>query len=195
MKPINENAYLREMSTLLEKAARKWRAKKRPPEIFAISIWTDPQACASALNIETRRNSDRFVKRHIAWAKKERASWIREGDRKMADLFLIDLQMTRNGSPSDFEFRMLAEVKHRSFDCEWGQTAGAFRKLVPLLIRVRNDAAKAFGVFPVDPEAEVRINTARDWYARPVRLKAADRPGRTSGARQSAARGRPARAV
>src|SRR5687768_15658805 len=87
MRAIDEKAYLREMLTLIAKAAKRWRAKKRPPEIFAIAIWTDPQACASGFNIETRRNSDRAVKKEIEFNKKERAHWLREGDRAMARLF------------------------------------------------------------------------------------------------------------
>jgi hypothetical protein len=173
MRAVNEKAYLREMSSLIEKAATRWRAKKRPPEIFAIAIWTDAQACASGFNIETRRNSDRAIKRAIEFNKKERAYWLREGDRGMAKLFNPEQARRRNDDPADFEFAMLAEVKHRSFDRAWGQTPAAFKKLVPLLVQARNEAAKTFAAFPLDPEAEVAINTARSWYARPRRLKPA----------------------
>jgi hypothetical protein len=190
MRAINEKAYLREMLTLIEKAAKRWRAKKRPPEVFAIAIWTDAQACASGFNIETRRNSDRAIEREIEFNKKERAYWIREGDRGMARLFDPARSRKRNDDPADFEFAMLAEVKHRSFDGAWGQTPAAFKRLVPLLVQARNEAAKAFATFPLDPEAEVAINTARSWYARPRRLKPAAGSGAstTPAARRKAKR-------
>ena len=202
MRAINEKAYLREMSTLIDKAAKRWRTKRRPPPIFAIAIWTDAQACASGFNIETRRNSDRAIRREREFNKKERAYWLREGDRAMAKLFDPDRARTRNDNPADFEFARLAEVKHRSFDCAWGQTPAAFKRLLPLLVQARNEAAQAFSMFPLDPEAEVAVNTARSWYARPRRLKPAGGGGGGGGGaatttaakpRRTAARRRPKR--
>ena len=170
---MNKQAYLREMNALLAKAQKRWQAKKNRPPIFAIAVWTDPQAQASAVNIDTRRKSDAYVRHRKAFAEKEIKSLLKEGDRKMAALFREDLKVTRNNdNPADFEFVMLAEISHRGFSCDdEADEKPLWKELRPLLRQVQKRVLETFKSFEVEPDAEVAINAPMSWYAHPVRLK------------------------
>ena len=170
---VNKRAYLREMDAMLAKAQMRWQRNKKRPPIFAIAVWTDPQAQASAVNIDTRRNSDRFVRKHKAFAEKEIKYWLKEGDKKMAALFRNDLKTARNNdNPADFEFRLIAQTSHKSFECNSeADEKPLWKELRPLLRDVQKRVREVFASFEVEPDAQVAINSPRSWYAQPVRLK------------------------
>jgi hypothetical protein len=112
--------YVAEMRKLVNAAVVAWRSPSagiRPP-IFTVSIWTDPEAGRSAVNIDTRENSEMRVRHVNDYNCKQRAELAAEGDAEMAALF--EVVATRNCNPADFVHPELACCEHSSLPANWG---------------------------------------------------------------------------
>lgn len=162
--------YLQEMSRLVDEACAKFRTLPGSPVLYTASIWTDPDAACSAVNIDTWANSQAVVAQSNAYNDEKRAYWKAQGDEKMAALFGV---ATRNDSPADFTYRELALCRHRSIAENWEhRTSGrCWRTLEPLLDRVRHMAAERLRTLPLHPDAILATNTHEDWFHHQVPLR------------------------
>lgn len=167
---FDRDLYLSEMRELLERAKRRWQEELSDVPIFAVNIWTDPAALASAVGLETRSNSDKKVAEMHEFALQERNRLLKRGDQRMADLFLPPLAAQRNESSADFAYRNFAETEHVSFDYDWGESEACWKDLEPALIEVRDLAMQLFRGFKLDPDAEVAVSSRNEWYDHPRRF-------------------------
>lgn len=167
--PIDSEHYLREMAQLVREAVSKWQERAGRPPVYAVSIWTDPAVATSAVSIETRRNSDEHVRQKNDYSRAQRELCLHDGDLEMAALF--DRIAVRNCNTADFEFPMFVMVKHNSFDIKWGRTSRCWRRLEPLLLRVRDAAIPAFAEVIAEEDAELSVNTSHEWYDHVVPLR------------------------
>ena len=167
---FDQSLYLAEMSKMLEVARERWQREHQKLPIFAVNVWTDPEAQFSAVNLETRSHSESQIAENHAFARQARERQLEQGNTRMADLFLEDLKCHRNTNPADFKFREFARTKHRSFGAAWASSPQCWDELEPYLIRVRDLAKAVFKDETLDPDAEVSINSRDSWYAHPLAL-------------------------
>src|SRR5580698_10593831 len=96
-------AYIAEMKQLVDEALEKVTRENPDFEIYTIGIWTDANAAASAINFDSKHNSDEKCQKSNEFNKKQNEYWTSQGDFEMAELFQQQLQ--RNCNPADFELR------------------------------------------------------------------------------------------
>jgi hypothetical protein len=161
--------YQREMSRLVDEACAKFRALPGSPVLYTASIWTDPDAACSAVNIDTWENSQVQCAKSNAFNDRHRARWLAEGDKKMAALFGV---ATRNDNPADFAYRELALCRHRSIAESWEHRSGGrcWFWLQPQIDRVRALASARLRTLPLHPDALLATNSREDWFHHQVRL-------------------------
>ncbi len=154
--------YLFEMQALVDLAMQLWADGDQEP-IYTVSIWTDPNAGASAISIDTKASSAKFIKKVNAFNKKERERLLAEGEAEMAALYGIE---SRNCSPADFEFRDFAEFRHRWFPPNWEENSdgACWELLLPILRQVASHAGAEFAKLSHEPDAILGINSSRDWF-------------------------------
>ena len=166
--------YQAEMRSLVTAAIRAWRALELPARkpIFTVSIWTDPNAAASAVSIDTRENSDCQVREVNEYNQRQHDRLVQEGDFEMAAHF--EDRATRNCNPADFAFREIASCRHDCFPENWeDKSVGAcWDQLEPALATVAAWACSEFQQLDLEPEAELAVNSRRDWYDNTWRLRA-----------------------
>jgi hypothetical protein len=168
---IDQRLYLEEMDRLLAAAKATLLAQSRDIELYTISIWTDPNAGVSAVNFDTRENSDQQVQQSNEWSKSYYDEHMAEGDEEMAALFLPT--EGRNQNPADFLFNKIATVEHRSFIGEARPIAIAgdtppdspiWPMLKPLLQIVQKRAHSLYRDLRLHTDARIAINSPRSWY-------------------------------
>jgi hypothetical protein len=162
--------YEHEMTKVLQRAAERLRAERPRLVIYSLSIWTDAPAKTSALSIDTKDNSEAKCARLRAFAAEQRAAAEATGETEMARLWARPI--SRNINPAEFALRDFAVVEHRSFDADW-TAEDYWQELAPALARVRVSAREIFRSFPLHPEAQVAVNSPREWYDEPVALRSA----------------------
>src|SRR5262245_51373331 len=167
---FDRGLYLREMSQMVDEACTKFRALPGSPVLYTASIWTDPDAACSAVNIDTWENSQVEVAKSNAFNDKYRAHWKAEGDEKMAALFGV---ATRNDSPADFAYRELTLCRHGSIAKNWEHRTGGrcWRTLEPLLDQVRAMAAERLRLLPLHTDAILATNSHEDWFHHQIPLR------------------------
>jgi hypothetical protein len=177
---FNQPKYIEEMTQLVRRAIEAWKSRSDRPLIYTISIWTDAGAQTSAVAIDTRSRSEAFVAEMRDFARKERDHLLKEGDLELAELFARDLRRRgRSRSPADFEFPMFESLRHKSFDSRWGNSEKCWRSLEPALLRVRDISVPLFRELPLEPDAELAVNSGSDWYDHAVRIGVGARPAKT----------------
>lgn len=164
--PFSSPAYLSEMRQLVTTAIAAWRnpsAGRRPP-IFTVSIWTDPDVRVSAVSIDTRQNSDAHVRRVNEYNRVHYDRYIAAGDADMAALF--EAQATRNCSPADFAYREIVSCKHKSFPANWEAVSDGkcWDDLEPALRELAEWARHELRNLETESDAELAVNSRRDWY-------------------------------
>lgn len=166
----NESLYLEEMRSLIETVVSRYAALPDAPVTYTISIWTDPDAAASAVSLDTFENSQAFVSDQNAWNAQMREDLLSRGDSEMAALF--ETQPERNCSPADFAYREFAEYAHQSFAPGWEEsTEGACWDLLePGLLRVAQEAAQALKSLRLHPAAILAVNSRQDWFDHTIEL-------------------------
>ena len=137
---LDQIKYLDEMSELFERVRLKFEKERPIDRIFVISIWTDPDAAASSVSLESRSHSDMFT----------------------------GTPGVPNDSPADFEYRDFSECEHSSFPKFWEEnTSGAcWGELEPALVAAANNAIRLFEKMPLEPDAVLGVNSSRDWFDR-----------------------------
>jgi hypothetical protein len=134
--------------------------------LHSFNIWTDPAAGVSAFSADTRRNSDRFVRKTNAWQRAEAKRLRSRGDLELADL--ADRPLTRTDNPADFEYRSIIKIEHSCWQRLLLRLRG-WDLVEDVLMRLRDEAAILIAQsLSTEPDAEVSIGTRHDWYDRPI---------------------------
>ena len=143
---FDKKRYFEEMTRLCEAARDQFLEQATGARIFVISVWTDPDAAASAVSFETRSHSDQFTEN----------------------------PGVPNDSPADFQFRDIAECDHLSFPKLWEEatSGGCWNDLEPALVGAAEIAAGIFVSLPLEDNATLGINSRRDWFDRRWTLNA-----------------------
>ncbi|HKO20197.1 MAG TPA: hypothetical protein VJU82_15070, partial [Acidobacteriaceae bacterium] len=165
MMEFAQETYRKEMRDLLRAAHDAAQRRLGDELIYTISIWTDPDAAMSAVSIDTREHSLAHIAALSSWAHEQVAKYsgTMENELEEALLNLPD----RDINPANFAYVDLAIKRHVSFPHDWAaETDGAcWQYLGPALQTVAEEALQLFAASPLDPEAEVGVNAANDWYA------------------------------
>ena len=174
MSAFNKDEYISEMRALLAQARANLQAQQPAVTAYTVNIWTDPDAACSAVNIDTIKNSQWRVDKSNRYSAAERERLLAVGDTDMAALFMP--QSGRNANPADFAVAGIAECEHTSFPQGWEQASDGecWDTLEPALLEVGELARVAFADLPLHPEAELSVNSRRDWYDHTWALAATD---------------------
>jgi hypothetical protein len=97
---FHEQEYLGEMRGMVDKAIHKLKTENKHFEIYSLNIWTDPNAAASSISFDTKKNSEKKVTEANEWSKKYSDRHNANGDLEQAKLFE---PITRNCNPAEFE--------------------------------------------------------------------------------------------
>jgi hypothetical protein len=169
---ICEWLYLHEMDGLLVDAMQELLTQAPDIQIYTISIWTDPNAAASAVDFDTLENSNQVVQRSNAWNKGYYDKYMASGDEEQARLFLPS--QNRNQNPANFQFDRAAFVKHDSFNrLDWPmQIAGGDKPVaspiwpvLEVLLKTVQERAKAlYRDLTLHPDAKIAVNSPHSWY-------------------------------
>src|SRR5690349_16105228 len=92
--------YLSEMTRLIHNAVAELSSKHPDLAIYTVSIWTDPDAAASAISFDSRENSQRAVAESAQWDANMRRELLEEGLVEEAAAF--EPYDGRNCNPADF---------------------------------------------------------------------------------------------
>lgn len=162
---FDKSLYIKEMTKMVDEAARRLQIEKPTFKIYTASIWTDPNAAASSISFDSKENSLTNVKKSTKWSKKYYVQYLAEGNLEQAELFK-PIEVTRDCNPADFELRDFEETIHKSFPESWESvTEGqCWKKLEPALIEVGNFAFEKIKSLNVEYDFELSINSERDWY-------------------------------
>ncbi len=77
---FNSKLYKEEMLGLINGAINKMKVTRADFEIYTVSIWTDPNACASAISFDSLENSKKRIQKTNEWNKKHHDRLIEEED-------------------------------------------------------------------------------------------------------------------
>jgi hypothetical protein len=167
---FQRDMYLSEMTRLIHDAVAELSSKHPDLTIYTVSIWTDPDAAASAISFDSRENSQRAVAKHEQWAADTRRGLLEEG--RLEEAAAFETYDGRNCNPADFLLSSLVEVRHKSFGGRWAEKSGGrcWDELGPCLAEVVQMAKVAFAQLRLEPDAELAVNSLRDWYDHPVAL-------------------------
>ncbi|MBK8086695.1 MAG: hypothetical protein IPK31_01190 [Chitinophagaceae bacterium] len=153
------------MIRLIDKAISRFKSEKPDFKIYTTSIWTDPNACVSSINFDSKENSLNNIKKLNDWSKDYYAQFLAEGDLEQAELFKPKVEI-RSCNPANFELRDFEEMTHRSFPENWeSETNGnCWRELEPALVEIGNYAVSKIKNLNIDDNFELSINSNKDWY-------------------------------
>jgi hypothetical protein len=163
MNSLDLYAYLDDMRKLVDVAIATWKHTKNSDPIFTVSIWTDPDACVSAISIDTRSNSERCLKEANEWSKQHYDRLMAAGETAEAELFLP--AVGRAWNPADFEFSELESAEHTCFPRNWAEISDGtcWEQLEPALADVAQYAIARFADLNTEKGAVLGINSHRDW--------------------------------
>ncbi len=168
---FDKEQYLTEMKLMVNQAIDKLQKEIPDFEIFTISIWTDPNAAASSIGLESKLNSDKQVKASNEWSQKYYDQYLAEGDLEQAALFKPT--GTRNYNPADFELRDFVEIKNTSIENNWEENSGGncWDELEPALKEIGAYAFSQVQTLKIHSEFELSVNGRQDWYEFVWRIK------------------------
>lgn len=171
--PFNKENYLLEMKSMVDKAIERLKTEKPEFKIYAVSIWTDPNAAVSSINFERKANSDKLVEQSNKFDKEQYEELITEGDLETAELFKPETWMKRNCNPADFELKDFEETLHPDIPINWEYEKGGrcWPQLKPALIEIGNYTFKKMQNMLLDDDFELAINSKKDWYDQTWKLK------------------------
>lgn len=169
--PFDKQTYLTEMKSMVDKAIERLRTEKPRLKIYSVSIWTDPNAATSSINIDTKSNSDKVVEKSNRYDKKKYDEFMAEGDLEMAELFKPTNQ--RNCNPAEFKLRDFEEIKHPDIEINWESESDGkcWKILKPALTEIGKYAFKEIQTLTLESDFELAINSNRDWYDKTWTLK------------------------
>lgn len=161
---FNSKLYKEEMLGLINEAINKMKETHADFEIYTASIWTDPNACASAISFDTLENSKKRIQKSNEWNKKHHDRLIEEEDYEQAELFKPI--KGRNVNPADFELRDFGTTDHQSFELDWEENSSGdcWDELEPALIELGEYAFKKMQELNIKNDFELSVNGRNDWY-------------------------------
>jgi hypothetical protein len=161
---FDEEKYLVEMKSLVDRALDRIASERSEFEIYTLSIWTDANAGMSAVNFDTKTNSDAKVQVSNDWNKEYYDQYIEEGDLGSAKLF--EPKDSRNCNPADFELRGFEEFENKSLPKNWEEkTEGeCWDLLEPALFKVAEHALSKIKKHNIHKDFELAVNGREDWY-------------------------------
>jgi hypothetical protein len=164
VKKFKSEIYINEMKAMIDKAFVKIAEEKDSFEIFTISIWTDPNAAASSINFDSKKNSDLKVQQANAWNKKYYEQHIEDGNLEQAKLF--EPNYNRNSNPADFALRDYIEINNKSISRKWEDRSNGkcWDLLEPLLRQIGEYALSNIDNLKIHSELEIGVNGRQDWY-------------------------------
>lgn len=170
---FDKENYLTEMKSMVDKAIERMKAEKPEFVIYTVSIWTDPNAAASAISFDSQRNSAMQVQQSNEFDQQQYEELIAEGDFDSAQLFKPETRIQRNCNPADFELRDFEETHHPDIPINWEYKKGGrcWPQLKPALTEIGNYAFKKLQAMPIEPDFELAINGKKDWYDKIWKIK------------------------
>lgn len=162
---FDKSLYLTEMMRMVNKAMRRLESEYPYFKIYTISIWTDVNAAASAINIDSKANSLKLVEQRNKFNKKIYDYHLTEGNLEDAAKFK-PFKGTRVFNPADFELRCFEEADHKSFPKGWEEKTNGrcWKQLEPALIEIGDYAFMLSKVLNLEKGFELSINSKKDWY-------------------------------
>jgi len=162
---FDERLYLAEMGSLLRTAKAKLVSEHADLTVYTVAIWTDPNAAVSAINFDSFENSRAVADRSSLWASKQHGHLLASGRKELAELFK-PFEVSRNHNPADFLLCKFLVIKHHSFEHGWEtNTRGkCWAELEPVLYKVGSFASEFLADLKLHPEAELGVNSHRDWF-------------------------------
>jgi hypothetical protein len=163
-KKFSSEIYIDEMKAMIDNAFVEISKEKDSFEIFTISIWTDPNAAASSISFDSKKNSDLKVQKSNAWNKKYYDQYIAEGDLEQAKLF--EPISDRNSNPADFALRDYVEINNKSISRNWEERSKGkcWDLLEPLLKQIGEYALSKIDNLKIHSDFEIGVNGRQDWY-------------------------------
>ena len=163
MDSLDLDAYLDDMRKLVEDAIATWGHAEHSDPNFTVSIWTDPDACVSAISIDTRSNSERCLMEANEWSQKHYDRLMAAGETEDADFFLP--AVGRAWNPADFAYSELETAEHTCFPRNWAEISDdlCWNQLEPALTDVAKYAIARFAELNTEEDAILGINSRRDW--------------------------------
>ena len=155
--------YLEEMKNLINSAIDRMNSN-REFKIFTASVWTDPNAAASAISFDSEENSIIKVKKSDEFLKKHYDRLMAQEKFEEAQSFLPEKR--RNTNSADFELRDLVEISNLSFPMNWEEESDGdcWIELTPLLLEIGNFAFEKLQKLNLHDEFELAVNGPEDWY-------------------------------
>ena len=168
---FDRTRYQAEMAGLLQTAASTLQRDHPRAVVRAVSVWTDPGAAASAVSIDTAAHAASALQRLAAMRDQLRRKAEAGGQEEVAAL--LATPVTRSENPAEFAFRNIALVNHEAFAPVYDpeETEELWAALAPALVDVRAEAVAVFSDLPLEPDAELGINSPTSWYTDLVRLR------------------------
>lgn len=161
---FNESLYLAEMKAMVDAAVQQLRTEHPSYEVYTLSIWTDPNAGASAVSFDSQTHSDQQLAKANAWSDQQRQRLLAAGNEEQARLF--EPEEGRNTNPADFELTDFAETTHEHLELNWeAESDGAcWDVLTPALEEVGQYAFVQAQGLRLHPAFELAVNGPSDWY-------------------------------
>ena len=109
---FNKENYLTEMKSMVDQAIERLKTERPQFVIYTVSIWTDPNAAASAISFDSQHHSALEVFKSNEFDREQYDALIAEGDLDEAELFKPETWIHRNCNPANFELRDFGETHH-----------------------------------------------------------------------------------
>jgi hypothetical protein len=156
--------YIDEMKKLIDDALDKINRENPEFEIYTVSIWTDANAAASAINFDSKSNSDIKCRKSNEFNEEQKKYWTSRGGIEMAKLF--EPETGRNCNPADFHLRNFSTIKNRSVPSRWEERTDGkcWTELEPALKEVGEYTFQKMTAAKVRSDLEVGVNGKLDWY-------------------------------
>ena len=140
---IKYETYIAEMKSMIDKAIKRMKNEKPKYVIFTVSIWTDKDACVSAISFDSIENSLCCIKKANEWRKKHSLELITKN---------------RFTNPADFELSDFEEINHIVIPSKWYSALVKIGKYAFDEINTKLNVDKQ--------NFELGINSTKDWYAK-----------------------------
>jgi hypothetical protein len=169
---FDRERYVREMLDLVARGCAKLRRERPYLRVYTVSIWTDPDAAASAINFDTLAHSRAQVEAFEVYRAETREELLRAGRIELAGAWERPAR-PRNENPADFLLRWFADADHWSVPRRWEERSGGacWAELKPALDEVAGRALPMLAELDLEVDAILGVNGRKDWFERtwPIR--------------------------
>lgn len=152
------------MGRLLDDSIKTLNKQHKDFIVYSANIWTDPNSAISAINFDSKANSDIAIKSSNDFNKKYFDIHTKAGDFEQAKLF--EQKITRNCNPADFELSKFATLENSSFKADWEENSNGecWDTLEEALKEFAVKSRDKFNSLNLHPEFELSVNGREDWY-------------------------------